>query len=131
MRIEMLGQPHLLQDSEKPTILVVDDEEIIRDLCRRTLVDYRVLEAADGLAALQSLEQNTVDLMLVDVMMPVMNGRDLLTQVKNRDPDQLVIVMTGYADKEIVLRALKADADDFIQKPINLLQLKSTIQKTL
>ena len=131
MRIEMLGQPHLLQEPEKPTVLVVDDEEIIRDLCRRTLADYRVLEAADGVAALQLLEQNTVDLMLVDVMMPVMNGLDLLTQVKSRDPDQLVIVMTGYADKEIVLRALKADADDFIQKPINLLQLKSTIQKTL
>jgi len=131
VRIDMLGQPQLLQDPDKPTILVVDDEEIIRDLCRRTLADYRVLEAADGAAALQTLEQGPVDLMLVDVMMPVMNGLDLLSQVKSRDPDQLVVVMTGYADKEIVLRALKADADDFIQKPINLLQLKSTIQKAL
>jgi len=131
VRIDMLGQSQLLQDPDKPSILVVDDEEIIRDLCRRTLADYRVLEAADGAAALQTLEQGPVDLMLVDVMMPVMNGLDLLSQVKNRDPDQLVVVMTGYADKEIVLRALKADADDFIQKPINLLQLKSTIQKAL
>jgi hypothetical protein len=133
VRIEMLGQPQLLQDPERPTILVVDDEEIIRDLCRRTLADYRVLEAADGLAALQMLEAEPdgIDLLLVDVMMPVMNGLDLLKQVKDRDPDQLVIVMTGYADKEIILRALKAAADDFIQKPISLLQLKSTIQKAL
>ena len=131
VRVEMLGQPQLLQDSDRPTILVVDDEEIIRDLCRRTLDNYRILEAPDGVAALQMLEQTPVDLMLVDVMMPVMNGLDLLKQVKDHDPDQLVIVMTGYADKEIVLRALKADADDFIQKPINLLQLKSTIQKAL
>lgn len=131
MRVEMLGQPQLLQSSAQPTILVVDDEEIIRDLCRRTLSDYRILEAPDGVAALQLLELNPVDLLLVDVMMPVMNGLDLLKQVKEHDPDQLVIVMTGYADKEIVLRALKADADDFIQKPINLIQLKSTIQKAL
>ncbi len=127
----MFGQPQLLQDSDRPTILVVDDEEIIRDLCRRTLGEYRILEAPDGLAALQLLESHPADLILVDVMMPVMNGLDLLAKVKERDPDQLVVVMTGYADKEIVLRALKADADDFIQKPINLLQLKSTIQKAL
>lgn len=131
MRIEMLGQSQLLQESDRPTILVVDDEEIIRDLCRRTLADYRVLEAPDGLAAMQMLALYSIDLMLVDVMMPVMNGLDVLKQVKDNDPDQLVIVMTGYADKDIVLRALKADADDFIQKPINLLQLKSAIQKAL
>ena len=64
-------------------------------------------------------------------MMPIMNGLDLLKQVKERDPDQLVIIMTGYADKEIILRALKADADDFIQKPLNLLQLKSAVEKAL
>ena len=106
MRIEMLGQPQLLQDPERPTILVVDDEEIIRDLCRRTLADYRVLEAPDGLVAMQMLALHSIDLLLVDVMMPVMNGLDVLKQVKEHDPDQLVIVMTGYADKEIVLRAL-------------------------
>lgn len=64
-------------------------------------------------------------------MMPRMNGLDLLKQVKEQLPNQLVVVMTGYADKEIILRALKADADDFINKPINLLQLKTTIDKVL
>lgn len=131
MRIDMLGQPQLLQDPERPTILVVDDEAVIRDLCQRALKDYRVIEAENGLAALDILQQETIDLLLVDVMMPVMNGLDLLKQAKERDPDQLVVVMTGYADKEIILRALKADADDFIHKPLNLLQLNSTIEKVL
>jgi signal transduction histidine kinase len=131
VRIEMLGQPQMLQEKAAATILVVDDEEIIRELCGRALKDYNVLQAENGQDALDILEQRQVDLILVDVMMPVMNGLDLLQNVKERDPDQLVVVMTGYADKEIILRALKADADDYIHKPINLLQLKSSIDKAL
>jgi signal transduction histidine kinase len=131
MRLETREEPQLLQEGEKSTILVVDDEEIIRDLCSRALKDYRVLEADNGRDALQILNHEHVDLILVDVMMPVMNGLDLLQQVKDRDAEQLVIVMTGYADKDIILRALKARADDFIQKPINLLQLKTSIAQAL
>ena len=131
MRLETREEPQLLQEGEKSTILVVDDEEIIRDLCSRALKDYRVLEADNGRDALQILNHEHVDLILVDVMMPIMNGLDLLQQVKDRDAEQLVIVMTGYADKDIILRALKARADDFIQKPINLLQLKTSIAQTL
>jgi signal transduction histidine kinase len=131
MRLETREEPQLLQEGEKSTILVVDDEEIIRDLCSRALKDYRVLQADNGRDALQILNHEHVDLILVDVMMPIMNGLDLLQQVKDRDAEQLVIVMTGYADKDIILRALKARADDFIQKPINLLQLKTSIAQTL
>lgn len=112
-------------------ILIVDDEDVIRELCAKALRGYRILQAADGAKALGILEQETVDVVLTDVMMPQMNGLDLLKTVKEREPNQVVVVMTGYADKEIVLRALKADADDFISKPINLLQLKTTIDKAL
>lgn len=131
MRLEAQEDVRLLQRTEKPTILVVDDEAIIRDLCSRALKDFRVLQAENGREALRIYSRETVDLILVDVMMPIMNGLDLLQQVKERDPEQLVIVMTGYADKDIILRALKADADDFINKPINLLQLKTSIQNAL
>ena len=131
MRLETRKEPQLLQEGEKLTILVVDDEEIIRDLCARALKDYHILEADNGRDALNILNERPVDLLLVDVMMPIMNGLDLLQQVKDKDTEQLVIVMTGYADKDIILRALKARADDFIQKPINLLQLKTTIAQAL
>jgi len=112
-------------------ILIVDDEDVIRELCAKALRGYRILQAADGAEALRVLEQETVDVVLTDVMMPQMNGLDLLKTVKEREPNQVVVVMTGYADKEIILRALKADADDFISKPINLLHLKTTIDKAL
>lgn len=131
MRIELLGQSLPIQETEPPSILVVDDEEVIRKLCAKALGDYRVVEAESGWEVLELLEREAFDLILVDVMMPVMNGLDLLIQIKERDPNQLVVIMTGYADKDIILRALKAHADDFIQKPLNLLQLKSTIEKAL
>lgn len=131
MRIEPRGEPRLLQKAEPPAILIVDDEAIIRDLCARSLKGYHHLQAEHGQQALEVLDQRSVDLILVDVMMPIMNGLDLLQQIKERDPEQLVVIMTGYADKDIILRALKAGADDFIQKPINLLQLNTSIAKAL
>jgi signal transduction histidine kinase len=131
MRFEMQGESRLLQQAETPAILIVDDEPIIRDLCARTLKDYRILQAENGQEALRVLDHEKVDLILVDVMMPIMNGLDLLQKIKEQDPEQLVIVMTGYADKDIILRALKAHADDFIHKPINLLHLKISIKNAL
>ena len=121
----------LLQDKEQKTILIVDDEAVIRDLCMRALHDYRVLEAADGEEALKIFERGGVDAILTDVMMPKVDGLELLKRIKEQEPTLVVIIMTGYADKDLILKALKADADDFITKPLNLLQLKSAVDKAL
>jgi len=112
-------------------ILIVDDEAVIRDMCAMVLDGYRVFQAADGLEALDVLEREKIDVVLTDVMMPRMNGLDLLDKVKKKDPNKVVVVMTGYSEKDIILRALKADADDFISKPINMLQLKTTLDNVL
>jgi signal transduction histidine kinase len=121
----------LLQDKEQKTILIVDDEAVIRDLCMRALHDYRILEAANGEEALKIFERGGVDAILTDVMMPKIDGLELLKRIKEQEPTLVVIIMTGYADKELILKALKADADDFITKPLNLLQLKSAVDKAL
>jgi signal transduction histidine kinase len=63
--------------------------------------------------------------------MPAMSGLDLLRAIKENNPDQIVVVMTGYDDKEVILRALKAGADDFFSKPVDILQLRTTIDKVL
>lgn len=111
--------------------MIVDNEAIIRDLCRRALQDYRLLEACDGVEALALFEKGGADVILTDVLMPNMGGIELLRRVKEIEPTIVVIMMTGFADKEIILDALKADADDFITKPVNLLQLKTTVDKSL
>jgi signal transduction histidine kinase len=131
LRTILKNEPQLLQEMEGRTILIVDDEPIIRDLCARALKGYRILQAEDGEQALQMLAGETADVILADVMMPRLNGLDLLKTIKDKTPNQVVVIMTGYADKDVILRALKSDADDFITKPINLLQLKTTIDRVL
>jgi len=111
------------------TILCADDEPIIRNLCSEVLADYRVLQAKDGLEAIRILATEDADLILSDVMMPHLDGLELLQKVKEQHPDQAVILMTGYSDKELILKALKTGADDFINKPINILQLSTTVEK--
>lgn len=113
------------------SILIVDDEEIIRHLCAAALPEYQTFEASNGQEAVDILARETIDLVLSDVMMPGMNGLDLLEGIKHRAPNQLVVMMTGFGDKDVILKALKAGADEFIHKPINLLQLKTTLAKTL
>lgn len=121
----------LEQRQDRKCILIVDDEAVIRDLCARALKDYRILQAANGEEALQIYAQGGVDAVLTDVMMPRVDGIELLQRLKEQEPTLVVLIMTGFADKEVILNALKADADDFITKPLNLLQLKTTVQNAL
>lgn len=113
------------------TILVVDDEKIIRELCEHALREYRVVLAATCDEALRMYEKEHVDLILSDITMPGESGIELLKRVKAFDPNATVIIMTGFVDKEIILSALKEGADDFINKPLNLLQLRTSIEKAL
>lgn len=117
--------------SPKTTILVVDDETIIRELCELALRDYRVLQAGTCEEALRLYQRERVDLILSDIMMPGGSGIDLLKRVKALDPNATVIIMTGFVDRDTILNALKEHADDFINKPLNLLQLKTSVENAL
>jgi signal transduction histidine kinase len=130
---ELINKPDLAQEQKqiKKTLLVVDDEPIICQLCARALSNFDVIQAGDGRQALNMLDKHDIDIILSDVMMPNMSGLDMLRTVKKQRPDLAVILMTGYTDKEVILQALKAGADDFISKPINLLQLRTTVDKVL
>jgi two-component system, sensor histidine kinase and response regulator len=131
--LDLSQKPELELRREMPlkTILIVDDEASIRDLCMRALKGYRLLQAGSGEAALTIFDRGGVDVILTDVMMPGMDGIELLKRIKEKEPTIVVIVMTGLAEKDVILNALKADADDFISKPLNLLQLKTAVDKAL
>jgi signal transduction histidine kinase len=120
-----------LSNQKQKTLLIVDDEELIRNLCASALQEYRLLIAENGNDALKFLEVEDVDIVLSDVVMPTISGIDLLKKAKLERPNQAFILMTGYSDKETILHALKEGADDFISKPINVLQLSTTVKKVL
>jgi two-component system sensor histidine kinase/response regulator len=122
---------HDIEQQHAKTVLIVDDEPVIRDLCSKALTGYRVLQASNGEEALSIFQKGEIDVILTDVMMPGIGGIELLKRLKEIEPTLVVIVMTGFAEKDVILNALKADADDFITKPLNLLQLKTAVDKAL
>lgn len=130
----MTEQHHQVEDrgiQARPVVLVVDDDAVIRDLCKRTLRDYQVFQAGTCDDALNVYQREQIDLVLTDVMMPGSSGIDLLRLIKVQNPNAVVIIMTGFLDKDVILKALKEGADDFISKPLNMLQLTSAVEKAL
>ncbi len=117
------------------TILVVEDDEDVRTYLVEALhdFDYRVLRAHDSVAALEFLQQRDtrIDLLLTDVMLPGMNGRELSQKAQSLRPGLKVLFMTGYSRNAIVHQG-RLDADvELIQKPITQDQLSARIRTLL
>ena len=115
------------------TIMVVDDEVAVRRALERFLVglDYNVLTAADGEEALKLLDDNVVDLALVDLVMPKMDGIELIRRMKSRHPDIVPIVLTGFGTITTAVEAMKAGAYHYLTKPFELDDIASLIATAL
>jgi CheY-like chemotaxis protein len=112
-------------------ILIVDDEQFVRDLLEKVLKrrGHEVTAAADADQALAALETSTFDLLLTDVVMPGMDGFDLLRRVKSAWPDIKVIVLTGYARKQSISDFLLYGADDYLSKPFQVHELVAAVDR--
>jgi signal transduction histidine kinase len=119
----------------RPTILVVDDDARNRTLLRAYLEDGgRILEAVSGAEALQLLEGESIDLVLVDVMMPGMSGYELCREIKKRASGEVllpVLMLTALTAQESRNAGLEAGADDFLQKPANRHELRLRVSAFL
>ncbi len=102
-------------------ILLVDDEEGIRKVLGISLMDigYQVFTAKNGKEALAVFREHSPPIVLTDIKMPLMDGIDLLQQIKAESPDTEVIMLTGHGDMDLAIKCLKLEATDFITKPIN------------
>ncbi|MDZ7375538.1 MAG: response regulator [candidate division KSB1 bacterium] len=118
-------------DHDKPKILVVDDERGLREGCRRILEPegYEVDLAEHGQQGLELLQQKQYDLMLVDLMMPVMGGLELMDHVKALQLEVIIIVITGYATIETAVKAMQHGAYDYIPKPFSPEHLLAVVNR--
>lgn len=100
-------------------LLIVDDEAEIRDALSRhfRFLGYEVSTAGNGAEALAELASKKVDVIISDIVMPVMDGVDLLRTVRREYPMIRVIIMTGYVTQENVLACIRHDADTCVFKP--------------
>jgi signal transduction histidine kinase len=110
---------------QRPPVLVVDDEALNRSLIRASLAGFcDVIEAVSGPAALEILKQRPVELVLLDVMMPGMNGYDVCKAIKEQASEFLpVILVTALGEQGDRNRGLEAGADDFLTKPVDRREL--------
>ena len=114
-------------------ILVIDDEEIVRQLLRRTLGDngYCVETVEDGSAALEAIKAGVFNLLITDLKMPKVDGLSVLKKIKEANPYIEVIIITGYPTIESAVEAIKIGAFDFICKPFDIEEMRSTVKKCL
>ena len=117
------------------TVLVVEDEEAVRTLAARTLSDlgYQAIQAEDGKAALELLGSRTepVDLVVTDLVMPRMNGKELGEELARRYPRVPVLYMSGYTDDDALLRGLVSPEAPFVAKPFAPDVLAGRVQEVL
>lgn len=120
---------------EKPTstdtILVVDDDELVR-VTLTVLVNslgYRSLAAGSGEEALEILGNEEIDLVMADIVMPGMDGLELLARIREFHPRTDVIISTGYSDRASYAEVIAAGAMDFIKKPIDQAELEAKLSR--
>lgn len=115
------------------TILIVDDEHIIRTYLQKQLSssDCNVLTATYGEEAISIYEKKSLDLILLDIKLPDMNGMDILKYIREKDNSLPIILMTAYSGIQGAVEAIKHGASDYIAKPFDIEELKYVIARCL
>ena len=139
-RVEQLGETedpgslpleNSLRGSE--SILVVEDEELLCDLVTQMLGNhgYRVLSARDGLEAIRVAQGVHLDLILTDVVMPGMNGPEVVERLRVEHTDAAVVYMSGYTENAIVHRGELDEGVILVEKPFTTRELLAVVRRTL
>ncbi|MFT8310968.1 MAG: response regulator [Sporolactobacillus sp.] len=112
-------------------IMVVDDQPGIRMLLREVFkqTDYQIVTAANGEQALELLKKEDLQLVLLDMKIPRMNGLEILHKIKDLKPEVKVIIMTAYGENTMVQEALRSGAVAHFTKPFDLHELIATVEK--
>jgi putative two-component system response regulator len=120
---------------DKPVILVVDDQPQNIDLLEAHLVPqgYEIVKAANGEEALRELSANQIDLILLDVMMPGMDGFEVTRRVRQDDKNRLlpIILVTALRETEDRVKGIEAGCDDFLSKPVDKMELLARVRSLL
>jgi len=135
---ELLAESPPLHDEFQggvETILLVEDEELVRNLSRQVLetCGYKVIEARDGFEALEFCrrDEQNIDLLLTDVVMPLMSGRELAEKTKQIHPGIKILFTSGYTEDAVVRHGVRESEMNFIQKPYSFDELSKKVRNLL
>ncbi len=117
----------------KASVLVAEDDDLTRELLVKVLRrdGYEVVEAVDGLDALEKLRAGKVDLVLSDIQMAQVSGMELLDAIQKRAPEIPVVLITAYAEPGAAMDAIMRGAADYLAKPVDIIALRTTVARAL
>ncbi|TDT68586.1 two-component system response regulator (stage 0 sporulation protein F) [Hypnocyclicus thermotrophus] len=115
------------------TVLIIDDEPTIRFLLKEIISDmgYKVLEASRAEKGLQLIKKEKIDLILLDIQLPNMNGLEAIQQIRKINMEVPVFMITAFHNMKNVVEMLDVEIQGFIPKPFEILELKDKISKIL
>ena len=118
------------QPSDTIQILIAEDDDSFREMIQDFLKNPQriILSFKNGQEAIQALRKGRFDLVISDLMMPGADGMEVLREAKERNPDSVVILVTGYASLDSALRAIRGGAYDYIRKPFKLDELEIVVK---
>src|SRR3972149_11074106 len=114
-------------------ILFVDDDVSMQAAVSKlvSLLGHEIDVASDGIEGLFKFKENNYDLVITDVRMPKLDGKDFLKKVKNLDKNAVIVVLTGYGSVTSAVELLKLGAYDYLEKPINFEEFEMTLNRAL
>jgi len=114
-------------------LIIIEDEETLCESLKRVLSreSYSVDTASSAEAALEMLDRSAYDLIITDIILPGMNGIELLRRIREKNPEQIVVVMTAYASLETAVESLRAGAYDYIVKPVMHEEIKQIVRNAI
>ena len=123
--------PVQLQAANFLNLLVVDDERAVRDVCREVAqsLGFNTSVAESAEHAYRQLDAQSIDVVLLDLKLPGVGGIEALHQIRERRPDAVVIVVTGYGTVQSAVQAMKTGAYDYVTKPFSMDELKLLLEK--
>ncbi|MEH0154436.1 response regulator transcription factor [Limibacter armeniacum] len=116
------------------TILIIEDEQRLADLIKKGLEeeDYMVYHTLDGLAGMELLREKSVDLILLDILLPKMSGLEVCRKIKTEGhADVPIMMLTALGSAENIVLGLDSGADDYLSKPFKLIELKARVRALL
>ncbi len=116
---------HRTSDSSAPSVLIVDDEDAIRDSVHYVLTEegYHCFNASSGKEAVQLADAHSLDLLIIEFQLPEQNGIETLIDIQRVSPDIKIILVTCYTNSDIIEKALNAGADHYLLKPVDFDEL--------
>ena len=126
-----VSRPPQVEGDNFLNLLIVDDERAIREACREVAdsLGFRSVTAESAERAYRILDAQPIDVVLLDLRLPGAGGLEALNQIKQRRPDAVVVVVTGFGTVQSAVHAMKNGAYDYVTKPFSLEELKILLDR--